>query len=159
MLLKGYWEEAEYDEDYQSFDFDFLHNEYEGTELSAMDFLHGWCDVFACRLLKKYLKQGLNVEVVFLSGYEQRLIHAYVQIYENSKTYYVDIRGITDNEAQFLDEFEVTPRDEYCVWKYYNSLPKYKKRIKFEQIPKQVREAAKAFSLLPMYNFNKEELI
>ena len=152
MQYTGYWNEAPMDDRTHSYNFDFLEEEYEGTVLSAMMFLHGWCDVFAHALMKMYHKQGLKSEVVFMGGFGCKLIHAYTKTEKDGEVWYSDIRGVINDEWKLLDEFQIVPDDKTeCSWLYYSSLSQYYKKIELNRVPKKVRRAAETFIKLPIY--------
>ncbi len=79
------------------------------------NFLHGLCDVFAQALNEIY---GYPIEYVFerkdndqYYNYTPNLMHAYCVINHNGTSLYVDIRGITDNKNEMLEEFELSEDD------------------------------------------------
>jgi len=80
--------------------FDFLLDEYAGTEISADVFLHGCCNVFAAELSKNF---GYQIEEI--RDFENHLVHSYCTADFNGNTTYIDIRGITTNASRFFDEF------------------------------------------------------
>ena len=83
---------------------------YEGTTLSVEDFLHGWCNYFAFAWAMRF-----GEKVIVVRDYESKhLIHCYGTYKKEGKFYYVDIRGITNDENELLDEFEIVP--EYKDW-------------------------------------------
>ncbi len=112
-----------YYEDNSKLDFCPLENEFltkfsvkNGDEFdftfSANDMLHGFCDIFAEVLAKKF---NPNYQVYSLldpsDGY---LTHCYCMLSDSDKKYYIDVRGITDNFNEFISEFAdfVDTKDE-----------------------------------------------
>ena len=81
-------------------DFDFLEEEYAGTSINALTFLHGYCNSFACELSKIY---GYRIEEI--RNYDNMLVHAYCIGNLNGKVAYIDIRGITTDAEEFFEEF------------------------------------------------------
>src|SRR5699024_8523258 len=88
-----------------------------GDGLDASIFLHGVCGIFALVLHETF---GYEIWVVAFEPedwgdeadtWENRLVHVYCQKGDR----YVDVRGITDNEDAFFDEFadELYGDDEY----------------------------------------------
>jgi len=80
--------------------FDFLSDEYAGTEISADVFLHGCCNVFAAELSKNF-----DYQIEEIRDFENHLVHSYCTADFNGNTAYIDIRGITTNVFRFFDEF------------------------------------------------------
>ncbi len=89
-------------EDKKEKNFDFLKENEIKDKLELMgtpyQFLDGLCHSFAIGL--KYLF-GYDIEVIM--GENGRIIHAYAV----KDGHYIDVRGITDNWDEFLDEFDV----------------------------------------------------
>ena len=88
-----------------------------GDRLDASIFLHGVCGIFALALHETF---GYEIWAVAFEPedwgdkedtWENRLVHVYCQ----KGDCYVDVRGITDNEDAFFDEFadELYGDDEY----------------------------------------------
>lgn len=86
--------------DYPDSDFGYLENEYASTSMSAAEFLHGHCSMFAYELSKTF---GYQIEEII--NFENDLIHAYCIDNFNGKTAYIDIRGITTDVEEFFEEF------------------------------------------------------
>ncbi|NMA50861.1 MAG: hypothetical protein GX951_03315 [Mollicutes bacterium] len=87
-----------------SFDFDT-----DIEEMKNRDLCRGYCSrkITKCDFLDKYRvmfaemlsqKFGYRIEATY---YEHRLEHVYCVFEHNGKTYYIDIRGITDNWYEF----------------------------------------------------------
>lgn len=87
---------------------------YEFLENASLDedcydlyqFLHGFCDEFAVLNARKN-----GYKVVLWTAFDEeikkeRLVHAFNQFEDGGKTYYSDIRGITDNLELIKEEFE-----------------------------------------------------
>ena len=114
-------------------DFEFLEKEYEGTKVSAYDFLHGLCTFFAYFYVKKY--GGIIVSVFNYTNY---LIHSYVEIEKDNEKYYIDIRGKISSEAQLLDEFGLSYEDKNGNYEYYKNIDDYHSWI-YYSTPKELR--------------------
>lgn len=80
---------------------EFLEDEYEGTEFSAYEFLHGCCTTFAYLLAKTY-----GYQIITVRDFENCLVHAYCRHVVDGIPYYIDIRGITTEEHEVLQEFD-----------------------------------------------------
>ena len=106
-MLQGFWVQAQTNDKVYPFNFDFMDEVYDGTQDCAMAYLHGYCAYFAYAYALKH-KEG-TIRIIH-SDYENQLVHAYYVIEKDEKEYYIDIRGVIDNEEQLLDEFEVTER-------------------------------------------------
>ncbi len=122
LIKEMYKSEDDFDEDEVLFD--FLVNEtadpengYKEGDLTAYDFLHGYCNVFAWILSQK---TGLAPIGMYEYG---RLIHAFVET-DNG---YIDIRGFTDDYDEFIQEF------------YENGLCENSDCTKFKEILKRPR--------------------
>lgn len=85
----------------EQIDFGFLGNEPKCKNFGPDDFLHGYCDIFACMLHDKY---GYPIEKII--DEDGLLIHAYCVCKQYNRTLYMDIRGATDNWEEFLEEFD-----------------------------------------------------
>ena len=98
-------------DDSELLDFGFLENEAirdnndvvcqssrSSFQASLADFLHGFCDIFACRLSKTY---GYKVENIY--GDDGHLVHAYCITKDGE---FVDVRGKTADRYAFFAEFE-----------------------------------------------------
>ena len=102
-MLKGYWPEIIANDG----DIDFLWEEFEGTELSIYDFIHGSCAYFAYALAEEF---GYDITLVKLYDSRQGIMdlcHVYCHTEVNGVDYYIDARGITSDEQQLMDEFDV----------------------------------------------------
>ena len=75
------------------------------------DFLHGWCDIFADCLHKIY-----NYPIYRINNeYNEKILtHAYCKTKKANETLYIDIRGITNNFHEFIEEFEDFCSEEYA---------------------------------------------
>ena len=86
--------------------FDYI-NDSEGldiyVEYTAYDFLMGNCHIFADALKWSFSKLDIYYLVDQLDERVKR--HWYCQYTQNGKTYYIDVRGITDNLSLFLSKF------------------------------------------------------
>ena len=88
---------------------DCLMEEFEDSPESAYSFLHGYCSFFALALAKKF-KYEIHVLWVKeeLTSY---FCHAYCSFVYHGDTFFVDIRGITNDFNEMLEEFEITTKD------------------------------------------------
>ena len=128
-MLQGFWLKARTNDKLYPFNFDFMDEVYDGTQNCTMAYLHGYCAYFAYA----YALKNKNGRIRTIYDYNNQLIHAYYVIAdsEEGKEYYIDIRGITDDEEQFLDEFEVTEQsidDGYFY--FYEYSPNSKKDLR-----------------------------
>lgn len=80
-------------------DFGFLENEEIKNHFNAYDFLHGFCDVFAIVLNNLF---SYDMECIMN---EDGLVHAYCKKEINGRTFFIDVRGVTDNYGEFIEEF------------------------------------------------------
>ena len=98
-------------------DFDFMADEFESTEFSAWDFLHGFCACFAYAYVIKY-----GGTIVKLRNKEFPNIHCYVKIEKGGEIYYVDIRGKIKSEEELLCEFELSYQDLGGFYDFYSDI-------------------------------------
>lgn len=74
---------------------------------NAYNLLHGWCISFAVQL---HREMGYPLAAVrypsINEDHEPVLLHAYCVDHRFRKPLYIDARGITDNPAEFWEEFE-----------------------------------------------------
>ena len=103
-MHSGFWEPY-YDDPEGGFHFLEVVDSYRG--ISLFDFLHGYCDVFAYWLNKRY---GYQVVTAYC-GYQ--LIHAYCVDYIGSTPVYIDIRGRHTDWDEFWEEFYDESEEEY----------------------------------------------
>lgn len=96
----SYWTQKE---KIQSQDFEFMMEEYEGTEFSAWDFLHGYCACFAFAYIMRY-----GGKIIKIKNDEFSNIHCYVETKKGGEIYYVDIRGKVKTEEELLEEFDLS---------------------------------------------------
>lgn len=98
-MEKGFYEDF-YENGTNSFGFmENINNSFYQEELEIINlekYLHGYCDEFALMLNSVY---KYPIEVIFFCG---KIIHAYCKV----DKYFIDVRGITDNEELFFSEFE-----------------------------------------------------
>lgn len=92
---------------YPDGDFGFMENnicisrDSFGRTVSAYDFLHGFCNIFAEVLNAKY---GYPIYVIIDdNGY---CVHCFCVNIVNGVNYYIDVRGITTDYIEFISEFE-----------------------------------------------------
>ncbi|MGU8835472.1 hypothetical protein ACV3UL_14415 [Clostridium perfringens] len=87
--------------------YDFLENLLVGNkEMDALYYLHGLCHEFALAL-----NETLGYEIVLWVNYDEdiscnKLVHAFNTFEHKGTHYYVDVRGITDNIKDIIDEFD-----------------------------------------------------
>lgn len=84
----------------QSEDFNFMENIHINN-LCLLDFLHGFCNIFALCLHNIY-----HYEIMNVYNYDKSLIHSFCIYHKNNKRYFIDIRGITTDLNEFLIDFE-----------------------------------------------------
>ncbi len=107
ILRQDMIRQGEIDKD-EELGFDFLENEFfskrngelcklNNKELSANDFLHGYCDVFAYYLHLKY-----NYRIVNIFDDEGGLIHSFCV---DKKGFLVDVRGKTKDIEVFFEPY------------------------------------------------------
>lgn len=127
-MFQGFWTQAKTDDKIYPFDFDFMNEIYEGTQDCAMSYLHGYCAYFAYAYALKH-KEG-TIRVI-RDDYENQLVHVYYVIEKNKKEYYIDIRGVIDDEERLLDEFEVTQQSiDDGYFSFYEYSPNSKKDLR-----------------------------
>lgn len=103
----GFYEELDELQKDGADDFGFLENicisvcDIHGNQLSTYDLLHGYCTTFATLLHKKY---GYTVYKIEKKNGDY--IHCFCTAIWNGITYYIDVRGITNNYDEFISEFE-----------------------------------------------------
>ena len=69
-------------------------------------YLHGACDMFALFLAKEY-EYGIRAYYTQRQGYQNLLVHAVCWCLDRAgSTCWIDIRGITDDEAEMLAPFD-----------------------------------------------------
>lgn len=104
MTRTGFYNELDaLKEDYPDADWGFLENTTISDEmkLNAYDFLHGSCLNFAMVLHELY---GYDIECIF-SEEDSSLVHAYCKKQIDEVIYFIDVRGITSDYVEFIDEF------------------------------------------------------
>lgn len=101
-------------------DFSFLEDEYKNTELSAYDFLHGFCTCFAYSLFLK-----LGGIIVKVGSYTTPCMHCYLKITQNNNIYFIDIRGKVKAEEELLEEFELSYKNSDESYFYYKNIDDY----------------------------------
>ena len=90
---------------------DFLMEEFESTTECAYSFLHGECAIFAYALAKEF---GYKINILYANDFFSNLpyfCHSYCTFEKGGVTYYVDIRGITANFEEMINEFEIKTSD------------------------------------------------
>ena len=75
--------------------FGFLETEQLFEDITARDFLHGYCEYFACYLWDKY---GWEIKKAYANG---KLVHAFCV----ANQWLIDIRGGTKKPEEFWEEF------------------------------------------------------
>ncbi|MFW5962424.1 MAG: hypothetical protein ACOCQR_02300 [bacterium] len=76
-----------------------------GERVSCIRFLHGFCDDFAIVLAEKF-----NYRLILWIDYDwdidkDVLVHAFNVCTVDGKTYYIDVRGITDDLDEIMSDF------------------------------------------------------
>ena len=100
-MKQGFWTDLEkMQKDTPEADWGFLENELFAYGVNLYDFLHGRCAYFA-----QYLHDTYGYKIVGLYEEPDQLIHAYCVEVIDGISYYIDVRGITDNWAEFIQEF------------------------------------------------------
>lgn len=107
--------------------FVFLEDEASCNKITPDWFLHGNCDIFACYLHEKY---GYGMKAIYDCDSDE-LIHVYCTAEINNETVYIDVRGITNNWDEFIEEFDDWYSDE-CPIKPFK-IPKYYREAKKEK--------------------------
>lgn len=103
----GFYEELDELREDNVADFGFLENicigvcDTHGNPLSTHDLLHGYCTTFAKLLHRKY-----GYPVYKIEKKNGNYIHCFCTAIWNGITYYIDVRGITNNYDEFISEFE-----------------------------------------------------
>lgn len=98
-MIKGFYN---YNEDY-----DFLNNiMVDGNSTNIYKYLHGYCHEFSIALNKKFgypialwIEYDCEIE-------ENVLVHAFNIVKDTSKTYFIDVRGVTDDIKTLIGEFD-----------------------------------------------------
>ena len=80
--------------------------------VDASDFLMGSCQLFAIELNKKF---GYPIYAIILKG---QMIHCFCQVQKNETTYYIDVRGITNDYSNFLSETNVLKESNFVIKEY-----------------------------------------
>ncbi|HBF77174.1 MULTISPECIES: hypothetical protein [Clostridium] len=86
--------------------------------ITAYDFLHGSCEKFALALNKV-----MNYRIILWIDYHDdikrnALLHAFNVFNFKGKTYYADIRGITDNIEDIMNEFDYYEEPDMYEYNY-----------------------------------------
>ena len=86
--------------------FGFLENVAVSEDLNAFNFLHGFCPDFTAMLSDIY-----GYEIVAIRHWDEedvtgKLIHAYCISEHQGETFFIDVRGITNDPVLFFEEFE-----------------------------------------------------
>lgn len=79
---------------------------------AASDFLMGSCQLFALELNRKF---GYPIYAIILKG---QMIHCFCQVRRDETTFYIDVRGITNNYSDFLLETNVSEEDDFTIQEY-----------------------------------------
>lgn len=152
MNYLGYWNKIldENNNLFENYD-SILEHIKENTSMCAMNFLHGFCTIYAYVLAT----QDERFQLCAINDDFGELLHAYCTFLdENNQTWFLDIRGATTDTKKFFEEFEVevditgeidcnwysiwvycTPQDFDEYWDYF--------RLNLEE--KEVIETAKIF--------------
>lgn len=103
----GFYEEwKDLQKEYPNCDFSFLENEViakiDGRNLSAYDYLHGYCNSFAFSLQQQF---GYEIQAIYDENHS--LVHVYCINLNQTKTmHFIDVRGCTTDFQAFLSDFE-----------------------------------------------------
>lgn len=94
------------EEDYDGFCFmeNTSYDIYEenGHPITAYDYLHGRCNIFAELMSQKY-----GYDAFVIEDWEGKMIHCYnTATLPNGQTAFIDARGITTDYVEFISEFE-----------------------------------------------------
>lgn len=101
-MKKGFFNLEDEDEGY-----DFLETlNINNKEIDALYYLHGICHEFSLALNKIF-----GYDIVLWTNYDEDvksyvLVHAFNMFQYKGKQYYADIRGITDNLEDIINEFD-----------------------------------------------------
>lgn len=121
---KGFYEELnKLRKDDPKANFDFLKNINTKIYIRAIDFLHGFCTVFAYVLHKEF---GYKIYSIY--DEDGTIVHAYCVVPNGEETVYVDVRGCTTDFVLFMDEFNES--NDYKTLKIRNYTLVAKKAIK-----------------------------
>lgn len=80
--------------------------------VDAHDFLMGSCQLFAVELNRKF---GYPIYAIILKG---QMIHCFCQVRRDETTYYIDVRGVTNNYSDFLLETKVLDDSNFVIQEY-----------------------------------------
>lgn len=115
FFYKGFYEdyfnlkETQDEDDFESFLFmENICESFDSDDLSSVDlykYIHGYCDEFAMMLSKLY---RYEIKMAFCG---EVLIHAWCQ----KGKYFIDARGITDDEKLFFSEYNMKNTTIYTV--------------------------------------------
>lgn len=64
------------------------------------DFIEGWCLTFATVLSNRF---GYDIE--YLYNRSDKLVHAYCKTVKDGKTYFIDVRGVTEDYNELVRPF------------------------------------------------------
>ena len=98
-----------------------------GTDgMNAMCYLHGFCNDIAM-----YLSKRFNYEVVMVIEYDDEiekdaLVHAFNTVEKDGERYYIDIRGITTNEDEIMQSFDLWDKPDLYGWTYEQAKQTFK---------------------------------
>ena len=77
---------------------------------SADDFLCGVCTQFAVALYK-----ALNYTPYIIESSDKKGFHAFCQVLQNERIYYVDVRGMTSSFEEFMSGVRQFVKGEYTI--------------------------------------------
>lgn len=113
MIGTGFWQYADQEEALASYHFQLHLGKYaEEYEMDALVFLHGDCGIFALALSDVF---RYEIEFSYELPEEEdvvndnpewclnNLVHIYCKKQVGDKTYYIDVRGATDNWEAFYE--------------------------------------------------------
>lgn len=150
-LYRGYWADAQYLPEEDRYNFAFLEEEFEGTETSAFDFLHGYCDTFAVALYLRYTREYIYPQIVCIKEKGTfGIIHTFLQLHKDNRKWFIDIRGATTDGEQFLSEFDIKwYKKHMSIHTYvFDSLAAYIQEISMSSPDSRVLSDAESFAQL-----------
>lgn len=113
MIGTGFWQYADQEEALASYHFQLhLGKHDQDCEMDALVFLHGVCGIFALALSDVF---RYEIELSYEQPEDEdvgnntpewclnNLVHIYCKKQVGDKTYYIDVRGVTDNWEAFYD--------------------------------------------------------
>ncbi len=149
MEYVGYWNNILKDNNLIPEYEEVLEHITEKTKMCAMDFLHGFCTVYAYFLAVQDSMFGLRTLT-----YEGQLVHTYCTYHDAyGRTWFLDIRGATTDTKKFFEEFEVDVDEKGILGDDWYDIEVYSSEIEFDQyysyygikLEKEAIESARIF--------------